>query len=157
METNESQNNIKKFTSRLDYYWKSLSIYAVLLSIVFVIRESLSNVKFITAIYQPLTYLLIFFVVVTSIALLVQFYKKRYIEISESRIGLHSRNKSRYIQWSDIAKISIAYENVANKSFIKVIRLKVDKFKYYFINPTSYENEKELIEIILEKKKELKK
>jgi hypothetical protein len=133
------------FKSRLDYYWKSLSIYAIILSLAILIQESLSNLKVVNAIYKPLIFLLIFFVIITSIALLYQIYKKKSIILNEEGIVFKYRNKSRQFNWDKIIKITFIRDKFSSKSAPQIIRIKVNKYRFFRINPSSFENESELI------------
>jgi hypothetical protein len=133
------------FKSRLDYYWKSLSIYAIILSLAILIQESLSNLKVVNAIYKPLIFLLIFFVIITSIALLYQIYKKKSIILNEEGIVFKYRNKSRQFNWDKIIKITFIRDKFSSKSAPQIIRIKVNKYRFFRVNPSSFENETELI------------
>lgn len=158
MSNIESINNISRiFKYRLDYYWKALSIYAILLSIVIVIRFSLSNVKIIYSIYEPLLFLLVFFVFITSMALFVQIFNKKSISLNNESIILSTRNFTKTFEWKDINKISFIKDKFRKNNDIRLIKIKINKVKTLKINPSYYENEVDLINFFSEIKTTYKK
>lgn len=158
MSNIESINNIRRiFKYRLDYYWKALSIYAILLSIVIVIRFSLSNVKIIYSVYEPLLFLLVFFVFITSLALFVQLFNKKSISLNNESIILSTRNFTKTFEWKDIIKISFIKDKFRKNNDIRLIKIKINKVKTLKINPSYYENEVDLINFFSEIKTTYKK
>ncbi len=142
----ETQVN-KVFEYRLDYYWKSLSLYAVVLSIFILIRESISNTKVIDNIYQPIIFLLIFITVITSIALLYQIYQKKKIILENSKILLTTRWYTKSIDLNNIQKIIIKTNKYKKLDIYKIILIKLKgKRRAIRINPAYYDNENLLID-----------
>ena len=137
----------KVFEYRLDYYWKSLSLYAVVLSIFILIRESISNPKVIDNIYQPIIFLLIFITAVTSFALLYQMYQKKKIIIEDKKIVLQTRWYTKSIDFNNIQKIIIRTNKYKKFDIYKIILIKLKgKKRAIRINPAYYYNENLLIE-----------
>jgi len=137
----------KVFEYRLDYYWKSLSLYAVVLSIFILIRESISNTKVIDNIYQPIIFLLIFITVITSIALLYQIYQKKKIILENSKILLTTRWYTKSIDLNNIQKIIIKTKKYKKLDIYKIIIIKLKgKRRAIRINPAYYNNENLLID-----------
>jgi hypothetical protein len=74
MNENKNKNEIiptKVFYSQLDYYWKSLAIYAICLSIVILIRQTYIPRQMIIAVYQPIILILSIIIIITTIALAI--------------------------------------------------------------------------------------
>jgi len=137
----------KVFEYRLDYYWKSLSLYAVVLSIFILIRESISNTKVIDNIYQPIIFLLIFITIITSIALLYQIYQKKKIILENSKILLTTRWYTKSIDLNNIQKIIIKTKKYKKLDIYKIIIIKLKgKRRAIRINPAYYNNENLLID-----------
>lgn len=149
----ENELNIKQeskvFNYRLDYYWKSLSIYSIILSILILIEELIPKTSNSNSISQPFIFLMVFFVIITTVALVFQMYKKKSMIISEEGITFSFRNKNKFIKWDEIIKISFVKDNFKESSQLQLIRIKVNKYRFFLINPSTYENENEIVSIIL--------
>jgi len=149
------ENKSTIFEFRLDYYWKSLSLYAIVLSIFILIRESISNTKVIDRIYQPIIFLLIFITVITSIALLYQMYQKKKIIIEGSKLILKSRWFFKTINFQNIQKIVIKNNKYKKLDFYRIIFIKLKgRRRAIRINPAYYDKEQMLIEEFTRIKKE---
>lgn len=130
---------------RLDYYWKSLSLYAVVLSLFIFIKEIANDTKIIEAIYKPIIFLLIFIVAITTISLLVQIYQKKQLLISEDKIILKNRWREKVIPRKSINKIIFIKDRLNRKNTIRLIKVRIlNRFVLRF-NPGYYENEEQLI------------
>lgn len=150
----ENELNIKHeskvFNYRLDYYWKSLSIYSIILSILILIEELIPKTSTSNSISQPFIFLMVFFVIITTAALVFQMYKKKSVIISEDGITFSFRNKNKFIKWDEIIKISFVKDNFKESSQLQLIRIKVNKYRFFLINPSTYENENEIVSILLD-------
>lgn len=149
------EDNNKVFEYRLDYYWKSLSLYAIVLSVFILIRESISNTKVIDRIYQPLIFLLIFITAITTIALLYQMYQKKKIIIEESKFILKNRWFTKIIDFQNIHRLIIRSNKYRKLDIYKIIFIKVKgKKRAIRINPAYYDKENILVEEFARIKKE---
>lgn len=150
------KSNYNVFEYRLDYYWKSLSLYAIVLSIFILIKESISNTKIIETIYQPIIFLLIFITIITTIALLYQIYQKKKIIIEDTKLMLKNRWFSKIINFEDIKKIVIRSSKYRKLDNYRLIFLEVKgRHRAIRINPAYYDKENILIEEFARIKKEL--
>lgn len=146
----------KIFEYRLDYYWKSLSLYAIVLSIFILIRESISNVKVIESIYQPIIFLLILVTVITSAALLYQMYQKKKIIFYDDKIILKNRWFEKTINFSEINKILIKKNKFKKIDTYRLILIRLkNKRRGIRINPGYYNNENQLIDEFIQIKQKL--
>ncbi len=130
---------------RLDYYWKSLSLYAIVLSLFIFVKEIANDAKIIDAIYKPVIFLLIFIVAATTISLLFQIYQKKRILISEDNIIIKNRWRERIISREKIKKITFVKDRFNKKNDIRLIRIRIYRTFFLRINPGYYENEDQLI------------
>lgn len=143
------------FEFRLDYYWKSLSLYAIVLSIFILIRESISNTKVIYSIYQPIIFILIFITAITTIALLYQMYQKKKIIIEDSKLVFKNRWFSKTINFNNIQKVVVKNSKYKKLDFYRIIFIKLKgKRRAIRINPAYYENEQILIDEFIRIKNE---
>lgn len=150
------KQDTKIFEYRLDYYWKSLSLYAIVLSIFILIRESISNTKVIDNIYQPIIFLLIFITVITSIALFYQIYQKKKIIIENTKIMLNTRWYTKSIDINNIQKIIIKTNKYKKLDIYKIILIKLKgKRRAIRINPAYYDKENLLIDEFTRIKKQM--
>ena len=155
MENTQQQNNLKQFdnnvrqfTFRLDFYWKALSLYAIVLSVAIIIEEFFSNVKYSNLIYQPLIFLMILFVLLTSLSLLYQFYRRKKLMIDDTGITISYRNHSKTIHWNHVKKIAFVNDRINKNKSIRLVKIKIENFRSLRINPNSYDHESELISTI---------
>ncbi len=139
----EKTNNCYEY--RLDYYWKSLSLYAVVLSLFIFVKEIANDAKIIDAIYKPVIFLLIFIVTATTISLLFQIYQKKRLLISEDNIIIKNRWRERIISREKIKKITFVKDRFNKKNDIRLIRIRINRTFFLRINPGYYENEDQLI------------
>ncbi len=143
------------FEYRLDYYWKSLSLYAIVLSVFILIRESISNTKVIESIYQPIIFLLIFITVITSIALIYQMYQKKKVIIEETSFVFKNRWFTKIIDFQNIQKIVIRNNKYKKLDFYRIIFIKIKgKRRAIRINPAYYDKEQLLLDEFIRIKKE---
>lgn len=150
------EDNNKIFEYRLDYYWKSLSLYAIVLSVFILIRESISNTKVIDRIYQPIIFILIIITAITTIALLYQMYQKKKIIIGETKFILSNRWFTKIIDFQSISKLIIRSNKYKKLDIYRIIFIKVKgKKRAIRINPAYYNEENLLIEEFARIKKEL--
>lgn len=150
--------NERHFPQRLDYYWKSLSLYSIILSIFLLIKESISNNKIITAVYHPVIIILILFVIITLFALVVQIRQKKVIFLSDEGITLSTRNKSKSYKWEEIQKIYLIKTQLKKEQAIRLIKLKFyGRRRGLRLNPSMFQSESELVEFFTDIKTKLKK
>lgn len=146
------------FPYRLDYYWKSLSLYSIILSVFLLIKESISNNKIITAVYHPVIIILILFIFITLSALLIQIRQKKVIILSNDKITLSTRNKSKSFYWKDIQKIYLITTQLKKENTIRLIKLKINgRRRALRINPSMFQNENNLVIFLTEIKTKYKK
>ncbi|HAW09344.1 MAG TPA: hypothetical protein DCW42_09335 [Bacteroidetes bacterium] len=142
------------FYTQLDYYWKSLALYAICLSIVTLIRQTVSQYKLIAAVYQPVILILAIIVLITTLALLYQIYLKREVVISQRGIKVSRRGFERFYPVEHISKIIIREKLIINNNrnnYLPVI-IRLKNNRKVRINPVIYKNDKELLNLIIKLK-----
>lgn len=141
----------KVFYTQLDYYWKSLAIYAICLSVIILIRQTISQDKLIIAVYQPIILILSIIIIITTFALLYQIYLKREIIISQNGIKVSRRGFEKFYPIELISRINIpniiTQKNNRNRYMPVVIHLKNNR--KIRINPAIYKNDKELTDLLI--------
>jgi hypothetical protein len=121
------------FSYRLDTYWRSLAIYAVALLLYGLGRSLIagtiqSDGKIEVLIADPIFWLLALFVLVSSVALVVNVVLSRRLTITPEAIIYATRFRSRRLERSLIRRIIIGFP----------IRLR----------PSAYERDRELVEVL---------
>lgn len=142
----------KTFYTQLDYYWKSLAIYAICLSVIILIRQTISQYKLVVAIYQPIIMILSIIIIITTIALLYQIYLNREVVISQDGIKVSRRGFEKYYPVELISKINIP--EIINKNYDRnrymPVTIHLKNNKKIRINPVVYKNDKELLNFIFQ-------
>lgn len=151
----------KEFTYRLDYYWKAISLYAVALIVYGLVRgiqEGVSNGKIEVVLYDPLLLLLFAFVAGSALTLLVNWYMRRSIVIESTTITFKNRIRSRAIQLENISRINIGREKLIKvRGAFKVVKIRLkSRRRLLRIRTSSFHNEHELVQLLIEMKKKIK-
>lgn len=154
------------FSQRLDFYWQFTSAYLFVLVIYAVYKSLIENINIFDEIYDPVIILLGAFVLVSLFGLLLNLYKKRTITIAKDYIVFKTRFSERSYALKDIEKISFGTERkrkpkkrkrLNNKGYdFYNIKIKVNSRRRFIrIRPSSFWNEKGLIQRIALLKKQL--
>ncbi len=157
---NNQKNNLsvpQVFSTRKDYYWKALSIYLIILSAFLLIKESISNSKIIHAVYHPIIIILLLFIVITFGSLIYQKWFKQELILSIDKIIFSNRERTRAIPWEKVLKISLIRNPFNKNRTTRLIKLKISKYRSIRINPSIYNNERELLRTFYQIKTILKK
>ncbi|MFP4369863.1 MAG: hypothetical protein ACLFR2_09805 [Candidatus Kapaibacterium sp.] len=143
----EAKSEEKKFTQRLDFYWQSLSAYAVILIVYALFKGTISDGTVNIVLADPIVILLAFFVLISAISLLFQVSKNREIITGEDYIIFKSRLGQKKYTIDDIQKISLGREKLFQiRGAYKVIKIKLkDRKRTLWIRPSSFWDEQELV------------
>lgn len=151
-------NNIEGlgvFKGRLDFYWRSISAYAIVLLVYILLRGAVENGVLMLSLTDPIILLLGLFIVATSLSLLFQWSKGRSITLGKDFIILKSRLGEKTYVFNDIVKISLGRERNVKPEFARrliLIRLKSRK-RALKIRLSSYGNDQKLAELMNEFRK----
>jgi hypothetical protein len=149
----ESQQNtvIKQseeiFTPRLDFYWQSISVYAIVLIIYSILRGSIDNWEMKIVLIDPVVILLSLFIVGSSFGLVFNLYKNKTIIIGKDYLIFKSRFGKHLYQITDIQKISLGKEKLIQlRGGHRMIRIKLkDRPRPLRIRPSSFWDDRKLV------------
>jgi hypothetical protein len=141
------------FSYRLDTYWRSLAIYAVALLLYGLGRSLIagtiqSDGKIEVLIADPIFWLLALFVLVSSVALVVNVVLSRRLTITPEAIIYATRFRSRRLERSLIRRIIISRER-AGWQRLRSIRIYLRGRRFPIrLRPSAYERDRELVEVL---------
>lgn len=151
----ETKPKITVYQRKLDFYWRFLSIYTISLLVYSILKGSMENWTISIVLRDPLVILLLFFIIITFGGLVYNFYKKAEIIFGKDYIIFKTRFREKKYSFNDINKILLGKDRSVRirssspliKFFVKGRRTSIR------IRPSSYQNEKELIQDIQNFKK----
>jgi hypothetical protein len=137
----------KTFKYKLDFYYQSTLIYLVTLILYGVIRGSLVEKKFSYMLDDPLMYVIVFFVLMSVVALLLNYARNRRLIITQDAIIFKHHWGERVIKLSEIEWLHIGREpRVQTSGRFQVIMIKLKGRRRLFrIRVGRYERERELV------------
>lgn len=143
------------FEKRFDFYWKSIAIYCIVLILYSILRGTLEEGTLTLRISDPLVILLSLIIVFSIIGYLLSIWKSPKIIIGKDTITFKTRFKEVVLSTNQIKRIIIGREIVSNlKRPIRVVKIFVTiRKKPFRIRPSSFWNDKELMEALLQFKK----
>lgn len=147
----------KAFKYKLDFYYQQALIYLITLILYVGLRGSFIEDSFLLVFKDPIIYIILFFVLVSFIILLLNIIRKRKLIIAEDKIIFSNRFHQHEINISDIEWIYIGRERsvkTAGRSQVIVLKLK-GRLRLYRIRLGRYEHQKELLQILNERVKQI--
>lgn len=137
----------KVFKYKLDFYYQSAIIYLVTLILYGGIRGNFVEQKFEYVLNDPLMYVIVFFVLMSFVALALNRFRNRRLIIAGDTIVFKNRWHERRIAVGDIDWIHIGREvGVQTSGRFQVILFKLkDRRRLIRIRVGRYEREKELV------------
>lgn len=153
-------NNLEKiYPQRLDFYYQTIAIDAIVLVFYSILRGTIEGGYITIRLLDPITILLALFIVIASISLLVNSIKRRFIIIGNDYIVFRVSKKEKKYKFTDIERIIIKYEkSIRIRSKFKIVLIKLPERKRYLrLRFSSYQNEEKLFEDILNIKKSIEK
>jgi len=145
--TGEQLKNKSTFRYNMSFFYQSTIIYFVVFALYLLIRGEIVDNSYTLVIKDPILYFLAIIVVVSILALLLNLYRRRHIEIDEKGISFVNRYKRRELPVDKIEAIRFTKQRRASQS--KAFQLIILKLKFrkrrIIIRPTDYENFEELI------------
>lgn len=153
----DKQKHIE-FRQRIDFFWKSIAVYSVLLLMYSLLRGTIENRTLTLKLYDPLVILFAVFILFAVISILYRLYIGRVIIINEDNILLKNRLGERIYSFNQIHEIKISKKRIyKTKSEIRVIKIAFKGRKRLVrIRPASYENPQMLTKELIIIKKRLK-
>lgn len=143
------------FEKRFDFYWKSIAIYCIVLIIYSLLRGTLEEGTLTLRISDPLVILLALIILFSIIGYLISIWKSPTIIISKDSITLKTRLKEINLPANQISKIMIGREIVTNlRRPMRIVKIFASiRRKPYRIRPSAFWNDKELLEALIQFKK----
>lgn len=145
--TGEQLKNKSTFRYNMSFFYQSTIIYFVVFALYLLIRGEIVDNSYTLVIKDPILYFLAIIVVVSILALLLNLYRRRHIEIDEKGISFVNRYKRRELPVDKIEAIRFTKQRRASQSKafqLIILKLKSRK-RRIIIRPTDYENFDELI------------
>lgn len=138
------------FVPRLDFYWQSTAVYAIILIIYSLVRSSAKEGKLMLVVWDPVVILLSVFILYSTMSLLFRIIKNKTLIISKDRIILKSRFGEKVISMKEIKRISfVRIRPFRTKGAYKMIKIwLVNRKRSVRIRTSSYWNETRLLESI---------
>ncbi len=146
------------FTQRLDFYYQTIAIYAIVLLSYSVLRGSIEGSSITIRLIDPISILLVIFIIGTALAMLFEFAKKRAIVVGEDFIIFKSGKNQKVFVLSDIERISIGRDKSFHfRSNYRTCLMKVKNRKRAVrIRFSSYHNDAELAQAMINLRKKIK-
>ena len=143
-------NNIIEFTQTIDFYWRSIAVYAVILIFYSIAFGSITEGKFVMSATNPVVMLLILIIIGSEIALLYRLSRKRAIIIGQDFIIFKSRFGEKKYNLKDIKQIIFARERIfRSRRKYSVIKFRVEQRKIMLrLRPSAFDNETLLLRMI---------
>lgn len=155
-----NNNNEKVFKQRLDLYWQSISSYAIIMVVYSIIKGSIEAREFSMTLQDPIVILLQIFIIITSVALLFQAVKGRTVIFGKDHIVFKSRLGEKKYNISDISSLFVSKQNFKNKipTRNRLFKMRIkNRRRLIRIRPSSFHNDAELLESLLNLKKRIAK
>ncbi len=141
----EEPENVFKY--KLDFYYQSALIYLITLILYGGIRGNFVEKKFEYVLSDPLMYVIVFFVLMSFVALVLNRFRNRRLIITGETIIFKNRWHERSIHVKDIDWIHIGREaGVRTSGRFQVIMFKLkDRRRVIRIRVGRYERERDLV------------
>lgn len=139
---------IRKYSQTIDFYWKSISFYSIVLILYSLMAGSIAEGTLSLKLADPFVILLSIIIVASAISMVSRFYGERAIAISEKGIQFSNRFREKFYSLSQIESIDFARERIfRTRRRYSVIKIKVEnKIMPIRIRPSAFDEENGLIE-----------
>ncbi|MCX7930578.1 MAG: hypothetical protein N2663_07660 [Chlorobi bacterium] len=148
------QHTAHTFYYRLDAYWRSVAIYAIVLLLYGLGRSLLagtvqSDGKIEVVVGDPIFWLLSLFLLMSCIALGINVLLRRRVSITPEAISLVTRFRERHINRSTIRRIVIGREHAGWRR-LRSVRIFIRGRRFPLrLRPSSYERDRELLHLLM--------
>ncbi|MCX6154868.1 MAG: hypothetical protein NT007_11990 [Candidatus Kapabacteria bacterium] len=154
-----NDNDSHEFHMRVDFYWQSIAVYAVVLIVYNIVRGTFDSYKLTLVINDPLSILLSLFILLSTLTLIIQSYRRIRVIVKKDCLILKSRLGERVYDADSIVKISLGRERkIRFGAIIKVIKIRLkSRRRLIRLRPSSFHNASEFISCVAKLKKNLNK
>jgi hypothetical protein len=149
----------KVFNQRLDFYWQSIAVYAIVVCAYIATKVIVKNIAIADAFHDPIVILLSFFIVYSLVSFVSKFYRLKTIIIGENNITFRNRFRETSYDLDNIERIFIGKERKFNsKQRYRIIKIKLkNRITAIRIRPSTYWDDAELLESITHLKQKISK
>lgn len=140
----------QEFVYRLDYYWKAIASYAIVLPVYALVRGTIEGDTFTLLLNDPVLIFLVLLIVTACVFALGNAFIRRTLLVGTHSITFRNRFRERTFTLNDIASISIAREkSLKTPRAYRVIRVYLTHRKRPLrIRPSLYDNDEELVQAL---------
>lgn len=144
------ENNKKVFTQNIDIFWKTLTVYSLILIIYSILVGTVEKGELTYKFKDPIVILLLIIFIVSLGTLLSRLYRKKSIIIEGNNFSLISRFRKININKNDIQKIHFTREKIyKTRRQYSIVKIFVKNFpRPIRIRPSAFKNEEELVKEI---------
>jgi hypothetical protein len=152
-----SNSDSIKFSQTVDFYWRSIAIYAVVLLVCGIIFGSIEGRHLSLRLDHPVVLLLAAIIAGSSVPMMYRIYRKREIIISGKSITFSSRFREKTYSENEIRKISLGKKKIfRSKRKYGVIKIWVKgKKRPVVIRPSSFDDDITLENAMLDLKRKI--
>lgn len=148
------------FHQRIDFYWQYIAVYSLILIVYGMLRGTIRKDTVSVVLSDPIIILLAAFILGSAISMLVIVYRRKTIIIGQDFITFKNRFRERKHSIKEISSITIGKEKLikVRRGAFKVIKIMLyNRSKPIRIRPSSFNNEKSLVEEMTRLKRTLNK
>ncbi|MFA5511003.1 MAG: hypothetical protein WC313_01020 [Candidatus Kapaibacterium sp.] len=151
-------NNGVEFTQDIDFYWRSIAVYSIVLIVYSTAFGSIIEGKFEINASNPVVLLLLIIIIGTTISLLYRISRKRAIVVGRDYIIFKSRFKEKKYHISQIKSISFAKERIfRTRRKFSIVKFRVNSRKLMLrLRPSSFDDETLMIRMLQNLAREIK-
>ncbi len=136
----------KVFRYRVDIYWRALALYLLALLGYGFLRSGISNGYVTVVLTDPVSLLLLLFVVWAAAALLWVWYRQPSIGVGHDYVRLRTRFRERVVRLQEIERLSLPRWQ---RGWGRLIRIRLKGRRILVIRPAAYERPQELMQEFL--------
>jgi hypothetical protein len=148
MADSQQNNGRKIFRYRLDFYYQQMLLYLITLMAYWGVRGTIRWERLPSLNADPVLYIIIFFVLLSSIVLALNMIRERKLFITEDSLVFHQKYRERVIPLSEIEWMYIGRERLvqtAGRSQVIVFKIR-DRRRLFRIRIGRYEHDGELLD-----------
>jgi hypothetical protein len=143
-------NKEVEFIQSIEFYWRSIAVYSIILIFYMLAFGSISQGTFAISASNPVVILLMMIIIGTTISMIYRISRKRAVIIGHDYIIFKSRFKEKKYFLKDLVQILFAKEKIFNSTRkVSVIKLRVEERKLMIrIRPSSFDDDILLVKMM---------
>jgi hypothetical protein len=146
------ENSKKIFTQNIDYLWRTVAVYTVILIVYSVLIGSIEKGYLTLKLFDPIVILLLIIILYSLIALVSRYYRQKTIIIDDNSITIKTVLGEKNIFKDEIEAIIFTKEKFyRSKRKYSVIKIKLkNRKKTIRIRPSAFNDEKMLTDSLIQ-------